>query len=210
MGDGLSPETIPHEVTITKGFFISSTLITQLQYFKIMGEINFNKLNENNFPAACSYHNAIKFCKSLSKQTKKLVTIPTEAQWEYSCKAGTITNFYFGNNNKDIYDYEWVWENSNRNMHGVGLKLPNNWGLYDMIGLIPEWCSDYYDPKYWEYPTEDPQVSYNKNKNITKKVVRGHSFLYNLYPHNNQCHRYSHRPTGLLWDIGFRIIINQE
>ena len=91
---------------------------------------------------------AKEFCRRLSEKEGRTYRLPTEAEWEYACRAGSTTEFYWG----DTFDtrYAWVDENSGRRSHPVGLKLPNAWGLYDMAGNQKEWCEDVYRYKRGE------------------------------------------------------------
>ena len=93
-----------------------------------------------------SWDDASAFCKWLSKKTGKTVVLPTEAQWEYACRAGSKTRFSFGDKDSDLGDYAWYSDNSGGMTHPVGQKKPNAWGLYDMHGNAWQWCSDSYGP----------------------------------------------------------------
>ena len=96
-----------------------------------------------------SWHDATAFCTALSKKTGRSVRLPTEAQWEYACRAGTKTRFSFGEEDKDLTAHGWCKSNSGDKAHPVGGKKPNPAGLYDMHGNLWEWCRDSYDAKFY-------------------------------------------------------------
>jgi formylglycine-generating enzyme required for sulfatase activity len=113
----------------------------------------------DNYPAICMTQlAAVKFCEWLSAMTGNFYRLPTEAEWEYACRAGTTSAYSFGDDTDVIDQYAWFAENSNDKYQKVGKKLPNPWGLYDMHGNVAEWTLDQYIPTV--YGTRK-----NKNKN---------------------------------------------
>jgi len=95
-------------------------------------------------------HAANKYCHWLSARTGHFYRLPTEAEWEYACRAGTTTTFFFGDDPKQLKDYGWFFDNSDSKYQKVGKKKPNPWGLYDIYGNVVEWVLDQYDPDYYK------------------------------------------------------------
>jgi hypothetical protein len=128
-------------------FAIGKYPITQSQYEAVMGvNPSYFKNNPQNPVEQVSYDDAIAFCQELSQVTGKNYRLPTEVEWEYACRAGTTTDYYFGDYFDDncnyLKDYAWYFDNSQGTTHPVGLKLPNAWGLCDMHGNVSEWCQE--------------------------------------------------------------------
>jgi formylglycine-generating enzyme required for sulfatase activity len=107
-------------------------------------------MGHDGYPAiSMSHHAAMEFCRWLSVVTGKQYRLPTEAEWEYACRAGTETRYFFGNDPADLPRYAWFWKNSRDQTNPVGLKKPNPWGLYDMYGNVAEWCLDGYGAEFY-------------------------------------------------------------
>jgi len=156
MGEGTMLVFGPkHEVTISKPFYMGVTEVTQAQYQAVMGTNPSNFKGAANPVETVSWNDATEFCKKLSEKTRQTVRLPTEAEWEYACRAGTQTAYSFGDDPSALGDYAWWVKNSGNTTHPVGQKKPNSWGLYDMHGNVWEWCADWLG-EYPKGPVTDP------------------------------------------------------
>jgi formylglycine-generating enzyme required for sulfatase activity len=152
---GAEDETPLHRVEISKPFYIGVYEVTQGQYEAVMGENPSNFKGGRRPVESVSRHDAEEFCRRLSEKEGATYRLPTEAEWEYAARAGTSTRYYWGTGIDGRY--AWYDDNSGKQTHDVGLKLPNPWGLYDVSGNVWEWCEDWYDHDYYNRsPLSDP------------------------------------------------------
>ena len=189
-------------------FAIGKYPITQAQYETVM-ETNPSRFKNNpqNPVESVSWDDAQAFCQKLSQITGKTYRLPTEAEWEYACRAGTTTRFYFGDDANRLGDYAWYDGNSGffwSKTHPVGQKKPNAWGLYDMSGNVFEWCEDDWHGNYIGAPTDGS--AWLKNGNDNRSLLRGGSW-YNIPNFCRSAFRdYSYRRDYNLFDLGFRVV----
>jgi formylglycine-generating enzyme required for sulfatase activity len=199
-GKFMMGETETHEVTLSKPFYMGTTTVTQAQYEAIMGNNPSLFKGPTNPVESVLWNEAEDFCKKLSAKTHQVVRLPTEAEWEYACRAGTKTAFSFGDDATALGDYAWYAGNSGGTTHPVGQKKPNAWGLYDMHGNVWEWCADWH-ADYPKQAVTDPQGPGSG----PYRVVRGGSYRYG--PVNCRSgNRAYYAPVDRDINCGFRVV----
>ena len=203
-----------HQVTLTKLFEIGVYEVTQEQYESVTGTNPSRFESPQNPVEQVSWQDALDFCRELSmlpeeKSAGYVYRLPTEAEWEYACRAGTKTLFSFGDDLNVADDYMWHGNNSSGVTHVVGQKLPNPWGLYDLHGNVWEWCLDW-RTHYHNMSQTNPRGPMRGHGR--GKVVRGGDHI----DDNNQdrrlnvlscrvTNRGSFDPEIMIPDIGFRV-----
>jgi formylglycine-generating enzyme required for sulfatase activity len=155
------PDALPvHEVTLTRGFWLSRFEITQDEWMDVLGEkpAFFDQYPDVYPVESISWYDAQRFVAALNASTEGtgVYRLPTEAEWEYACRAGTTTLWHFGDDEAGFPDYGWALVNSPYIPQAVGALLPNPWGLYDMHGNVAEWVQNYYTYNYDDGPVTDP------------------------------------------------------
>ncbi|MEI6541087.1 MAG: SUMF1/EgtB/PvdO family nonheme iron enzyme, partial [Planctomycetota bacterium] len=148
---GTQPKETLHKVTLTQPFQIGTYEVTQTQYEEVMGATPSEFKGANNPVEMVSWDDAVAFCVKLSalpaeRAAGRLYRLPSAAEWEYACRAGTTTAYSFGDDASQLVDYAWLKDNSDGTVHPVGQMKPNQFGLYDMHGNVWERCSDGYRP----------------------------------------------------------------
>jgi formylglycine-generating enzyme required for sulfatase activity len=200
MGDHVSGTT-PHQVTLTQGFYMLETEVTQEQWESIMGKNPSNFKGKKLPVEKVSWTDCQLFVEGLSKLAAGKAprgykfSLPTEAQWEYACRAGT-TGAYAAD---DLDQMAWYEKNSDRKTHEVGTKQANAWGLYDMHGNVWEWCTDWYG----DYPTgkvTDP-VGASSGR---CRVLRGGSWV-TVAGYCRSAYRANYMPGGASFFWGVRV-----
>jgi formylglycine-generating enzyme required for sulfatase activity len=204
-GPEFGNEMPQHRVLITKSFHLGVYPVTQAEYERVM------KTNPSEFKSGdklpvedVSWDEAMDFCRKLSdlseeKASGRIYRLPTEAEWEYACRAGTTTRWYCGDDEDELGRVAWCDANSDDQTHPVGEKQPNAWGLYDMHGNVWEWCEDWYD-KYSAEDMTDPKGP----SEATHRVMRGGSW-WNSARICGAASRFNYEPRCRYGDLGFRV-----
>jgi formylglycine-generating enzyme required for sulfatase activity len=168
-----------HNVKIQKPFYLGIYPVTQKQWRDVMGTSPSSFKGRYLPVEQVSWNDVQDFIKKLNeKEGGSKYRLPTEAEWEYSARAGTTTRYSFGDDESILGDYAWYSDNSGSKTHEVGQKKPNPWGLYDMHGNVLEWVQDYWHDNYNGAPTDGSSWESGSNR-----VVRGGGW----YPDARSC-----------------------
>ncbi len=206
-----SSDESPQRQVKVPGFFMGKYEVTQAQYQAIMGT-NPSKFKGEKRPVEqVSWDDATEFCKRLSQKTGKTYRLPSEAEWEYACRAGTTTPFYFGETiTTDLVNYDGNFPYGSapkreyrQQTTDVGKFPPNSFGLYDMCGNIWEWCQDVYNDNYQGAPTDGSPWLTGKNNNI--KLLRDCSWI-DLAEACRSAERNSDARMNRNYHVGFRVV----
>jgi sulfatase modifying factor 1 len=209
--EGRSDHETQHPVTISKPFYMQTTEVTQGQWKEVMGTEpwkgkSFVKEGTNYAATYVSWNDAVAYCKKLSEKEGKTYRLPTEAEWEYACRAWTKTRWSFGDDEMALGYYAWYRENAldidEKYAHQVGLKNPTTFGLYDMYGNVFEWCHDYFEEDYYKQsPAKDPTGPTSGSS----RVLRGGSWN-NVSRFSRSARRGRNDADSRSDDFGFRLV----
>lgn len=192
-----------HKVTISQPFYLGKFELTQAQFQKVMG-VNPSRTKGDDLPVHnVAWKDADDFCQKVSQQLGRPALLPTEAQWEYACRAGTTTAYHSGNTIADLDKVGWHGGNSGGKLHPGGQKLPNAWGVYNMHGNIRELVRDLYSEESLSDATDPTGPKEGDPKN---HVVRGGAFTANAAAVLN-CRAAIRKPTENLAMTGFRVMV---
>jgi formylglycine-generating enzyme required for sulfatase activity len=193
-----------HHVTLSEPFYLGKYELTQALYEKVMGT------NPSGTKGAAlpvhnvSWQDAQDFCSKLSARVNRSAQLPTEAQWEYACRAGTTSAYHSGNQIADLNKVGWHAGNSGGKVHPCGELAPNAWGVYDMHGNIREFVRDLFVDAPLADATDPAGPKEGDPKN---HVVRGGAYTANAATALN-CRAAVRRPTEALGNTGFRILVS--
>jgi formylglycine-generating enzyme required for sulfatase activity len=208
--DAPQSEKPVHAVRFMAPFAIAKHEVTQELYQLVIGSNPAKWKGPRNSVEMVNWIEANEFCKRVTQilhekkllPTDEVIRLPSEAEWEYACRAGSKTAWSFGEKASDIGDYAWYKDNSKGEDPPVGRKKPNFWGLYDMHGYVSEWCADAWHPNYKGAPTDG---SAWKDHVAKDRVIRGGSFADPAESHRSAFR--DHKPIDTRSDrIGFRCV----
>jgi formylglycine-generating enzyme required for sulfatase activity len=204
------PET---KVTITRGFWMGKCEVTQAEYKAVMGANPSTFTGDTNRPVEkVSWQEAMDYCARLTQRAQAagqlpegyVYRLPTEAEWEYACRAGTNTRFCYGDDTHyaQLGEYAWFMDNSDAGTHPVGSKRPNAWGLHDMHGNVWEWCLS----RWGSFLPGGSITNLAARAEGGLRVARGGSWLYD----GRACrsaNRDDYSPLNRCSDVGFRVVL---
>ncbi len=205
-----------HRVKITKPFYLGVHEVTQSQYEKVMGNkpwrgrtnVRYGVEEGPEYPATfVSCEDAQEFCRKLSSKEGRTYRLPTEAEWEYACRARSKTRYCYGDDESELGTYTWygknAWNVGEEFPHRAKLKLANAWGLYDMHGNVSEWCEDWYGGDYYE---DSPAANPTGPKTGSYRVYRGGGW-HNFASFCRSAFRLSSSPGARIHCLGFRVAL---
>ena len=209
-GSDEGPQT---EVILTQGFWMAECEVTQGEYEQLIGSNPSTFQGNAQWPVEkVSWHEAMAYCHRLTQAATENETLPegyvfrlpTEAEWEYACRAGSVSRFSYGDDPSasEMGRYGWYVDNSDSSPHPVKQLEPNPWGLYDMHGNVWEWC---YDLWQYAYPG-GRQRDWSARSEGWLRVARGGSWLYSA-DHSRSANRDDYGPNNRCSDIGFRVVL---
>jgi formylglycine-generating enzyme required for sulfatase activity len=222
--DGAEDERPQHKVTLEQAYYMGVYPVTQEEYKKVMltnpsyfsptgeGKAWVMGMSTSNFPVEqVSWVDAKAFCAKLSdlaaeKTAGRLYRVPSEAEWEYACRAGSTKKYHYGDTEDDLKAVGWYEANSGSRPHNVGRKKPNAWGLHDMHGNVAQWCNDWY---FKDYYSEGFNTNPKGPISGASRVVRGGNWLH-VAGNCRAAIRGSKAPAFRYNNIGFRVVCDVQ
>lgn len=198
-----SDETIVHRVTLGSDFWIGQKEVTQDEYRRVMGTSP-SAFQGNPRPVEqVSWEDAAEFCRRLGAQEQRVYRLPTEAEWEYACRAGSRAAFCYGDDDTRLGEFAWYDASAGPRTHPVGSRKPNAWGIYDMHGNVWEWCLDWYAEDFYSAGSLTDPKGLSTGE---YRVLRGGCW-YNRPVFCRSARRDFNRPDYRDDGIGFRVVL---
>jgi formylglycine-generating enzyme required for sulfatase activity len=203
---GLPLELPVHPVTIAHSFMMGRLPVTREQWDVVMGADPCGQDETRRQPVDnVSWDGAVAFCGKLSASSGRKVRLPSEAEWEYACRAGSDTEFYFGDLDSQLEDHAWFDLNSGGRVRAAGLKKPNAWGLHDMAGNVWEWCADVWHSDYEGAPDDGSPWMAEEDRQ-PRRSLRGGSWNFDSFRCRSayRSREWRHFSTD---HFGFRVVV---
>jgi formylglycine-generating enzyme required for sulfatase activity len=201
-----------HLVTLQQAFYMAKVPTTQAQWEAILG-CNPSELKNPNYPLTNASYYDIKssFLPAINERIPELnFRLPSEAEWEYACRAGTTTTYFHGDDPAQILEYAWPSHAFQSQDHTIGRKRPNPWGIYDLAGLVFQWCEDLAHDGYLGAPIDGSPRTDALAGHEEEGILRGYSHVGRNLPGGNpeggSAIRWSWLRSGQRWDLGFRLL----
>ncbi len=208
MGGCTEEDEAPEHEVVLNDFYLGAYEVTQAQWQAVMGH-NPSKLHgPSDLPVEwISFHDVQEFLRQLNQRTGKTYRLPTEAEWEYACRAGSRTEFCFGDTESDLVQYGWFDQNSGFESHPVGGKNANAWGFYDMHGNVFEWCEDWYHKDFYKVSPRENPLCHDRERG--HRVVRGGGWS-DKAAYCRSADRLGRSPEARSYHIGVRLACSIE
>ena len=190
-----------HSVRIAEPFYLGKCEVTQTQWKAVMGNTPSDVKGDNLPVTNVSWDDCRQFCRKLSERGGRQIRLPTEAEWEYACRAGTTTAYSFGNSLVRLGDYG----GPGKGTYPVGTRKPNPWGLYDVHGNVWEWCADFWHGSYDGAPTNG--TARRTSPDAPRRVLRGGSW-FNRPVNCRSARRHWYMPDVRYGNLGLRVATN--
>jgi formylglycine-generating enzyme required for sulfatase activity len=216
-GQGSKDEHPQHKVTLSRAFYLGVHTVTQGQWQQLMGTTPWQgqedvKIGGTIAATYISWEDSVQFCQRLSAREGRRYRLPTEAEWEWSCRAGTTTQYSFGDDEQQLKQYAWYGAGffsllfGSGSAEAVGQKSANPFGLYDMHGNVYEWCSDWYDSGYY---SKSPEQNPTGPASGSSRVLRGGGWS-SVPIYLRSCYRYCDAPGNRYYYVGLRVLCELE
>jgi formylglycine-generating enzyme required for sulfatase activity len=194
-----------HTVDV-KTFWIADSPVTGEQYRAVMGVNPSQFQDQPELPVEnVNWGEACEFCEIVGRRSDRMIRLPSEAEWEYACRAGSVTQFHFGDVAADLIEYAWFEQNSRNHTAPVRQKRANTWGLYDIVGNVWEWCLDGWHDDYIGAPCDGS--AWVELANGRRRCVRGGAWDMDAFRCRSSYRSYDWEEIGTS-RTGFRVVVD--
>ncbi len=204
--EGLPLEQPIRRVVVNKPFWIATTLVTQQLWGRVMPDNPSTFDSSGMLPVdGISYDSAIAFCTAATMTSNHRFILPSESQWEYACRAGTTTEYFWGSSKADAKNYGWFDMTARGTSHEIASLAPNPWGLFDIVGNLWEWCDDVWHSDYEDAPNTDEPWHVNADRQ-PRHCLRGAAWDMDVFRLRSAYRSYDHGELGTS-RFGLRVVM---